>query len=135
MSGEDNPMMDRFDPPDTDDVDGSAEEVPPEEQVEDESSPDNTHDPDNSDNTEQANETDDSNGSEQDTRRNRPHTALYVSEELVDRVEERFNKINGQLMIDGEEPLEKHKHFYEGLLQAGLENEDLEEIVLNQREE
>ena len=126
--------MDRFDPPDTDDVDGSAEEEPPEEQVEDGDSTDNTHNPDNSDNAEQTNETDDSNGSEEATRRNRPHTALYVSEELVDRVEERFNKINGQLMIDGEEPLEKHKHFYEGLLQAGLENEDLEEIVLNQRE-
>jgi hypothetical protein len=134
MSGEDNPMMDRFDPPDTDEDedDGATEKESPQEQVRDRDSSDSTHNPDNSDNTDK---TDNSKGSEQDTRRNRPHTALYVSEELVDRVEERFNKINGQLMIDGKEPLEKHKHFYEGLLQAGLENEDLEEIVLNQREE
>ncbi|WP_152436588.1 hypothetical protein [Halosimplex carlsbadense] len=135
MSGEDNPMMDRFDPPDPDDPD--SEEESPEEQVDE---PDNTDKSDNTDNpaeasqSEQADKTGDSEGSNEDTRRNRPHTALYVSEKLVDRVEERFNKINGQLMIDGEEPLEKHKHFYEGLLKAGLENDDLEEIVLDQRD-
>ncbi|MFC7140010.1 hypothetical protein ACFQMA_09205 [Halosimplex aquaticum] len=141
MSGEENPMMDRFDPPDPDDAD--SEEETPEEQVDEPDSPDSTDKSDNTDNAdnaaqasqpEETDKTDDSEGSNEDTRRNRPHTALYVSEELVDRVEERFNKINGQLMIDGEEPLEKHKHFYEGLLKAGLENDDLEEIVLDQRD-
>lgn len=149
MSGEDNPMMDRFDPPEPEDAD--AEEEIPEQMDEPDSqdSQDNPSNPDiadstdkagNTDNTpqpdqpKQIDETDDSEGSNKDTRRNRPHTALYVSEELVDRVEERFNKINGQLMIDGEEPLEKHKHFYEGLLKAGLENDALEEIVLTQRD-
>ncbi|WP_436931990.1 hypothetical protein [Halosimplex halobium] len=138
MSGEDNPMMDRFDPPDPDDAD--SEEETPEEQVDEPDSLDSTDKSDNTDNTaqtdqsEQTVKTDDSEGSNEDTRRNRPHTALYVSEELVDRVEERFNKINGQLMIDGEEPLEKHKHFYEGLLKAGLENDNLEEIVIDQRD-
>jgi len=135
MSGEDNPMMDRFDPPDPDEGNESAEEKSSEEQADKMDGPDNSENTDNTTQTEQTDKTDDSDGGKNDTRRNRPHTALYVSEGVIDQVEERFNKINGQLMIDGEEPLEKHKHFYEGLLKAGLQNDDLEEIVLSQREE
>jgi hypothetical protein len=135
MSGEDNPMMDRFDPPDPDEGNGSTEEKSSEEQADKMDGPDNLDNTDNTTQTEQTDKTDDSDGEKNDTRRNRPHTALYVSEGLVDQVEERFKKINGQLMIDGEDPLEKHKHFYEGLLKAGLQNDDLEEIVLSQREE
>jgi hypothetical protein len=53
----------------------------------------------------------------------------------VEKVDERYRKINGQLMIDGKEEIEKHKHFFEGLIKAGLDHDDLEEIVLNQRDQ
>jgi len=140
---DDNPLMDRF------------EEHKPQSSDEDEDSStgdetafsDNTDNPDNTEavQAEETTETspnksepdsqtsDDSDSSDTDTRRSRPHTAIYISEGLVEKVDERYRKINGQLMIEGKEEIEKHKHFFEGLIKAGLDHDDLEEIVLNQR--
>jgi len=142
---DDNPLMDRF------------EEHKPESSKEKKESPtDNeSSSPDNMDNlgdTESAeteevvkssseedepdNKTSDtSSSSTDDTRRSRPHTAIYISEDLVEQVNERYRKINGQLMIEGNEEIEKHKHFFEGLIKAGLNHDDLKEIVLRQRDD
>lgn len=142
---DDNPLMDRFDehkPGNSEDEKGSPTD-------DGASSSDNM---DNLDNTEDAeiaevvessseeNEPESktlgtSSSSTDDTRRSRPHTAIYISENLVEQVNERYRKINGQLMIEGKEEIEKHKHFFEGLIKAGLDHDDLEEIVLRQRED
>jgi len=134
---DDNPLMDRFE-----------DHKPQNSEEDEEPSSDNV---DNSDNTGDA-ETEEmvesssaesepeskttstSDSSTDDTRRSRPHTAVYISEDLVEEVNERYRKINGQLMIDGKEEIEKHKHFFEGLIKAGLDHDELEEIVLSQRE-
>lgn len=139
MSDE-NPLMDRF------------EEHKPQSSQEGEKSSTSdtapTDDTDNPDNTEDIGSDETSSGqseqesqtpsgsvsSDTDTRRSRPHTAIYISEDLVEKVDERYRKINGQLMIEGNKEIEKHKHFFEGLIKAGLDHDELEEIVLSQRE-
>ncbi|WP_147439956.1 hypothetical protein [Haloarcula sp. Atlit-7R] len=142
---DDNPLMDRF------------EEHKPESSDEGKESPtdDEATSSDNVDNLENTTETETeeavesqsegsksasktsstSDSSTGDTRRSRPHTAIYISEDLVEEVNERYRKINGQLMIEGKEEIEKHKHFFEGLIKAGLDHDELEEIVLRQRED
>ena len=140
---DDNPLMDRFEEhkpgssaekkePSTDDEAGASENV---------DNLNNTADSNTEEVTESASvenepesETSDTSDSLiDDTRRSRPHTAIYISEDLVEQVNERYRKINGQLMIEGKEEIEKHKHFFEGLIKAGLDHDDLEEIVLRQR--
>jgi len=141
---DDNPLMDRFEEhkPQSSDEDGDSSTG------DETASSDNTDNPDNTEEV-QAEETDetssknsesdsqdtgDTDSSDTDTRRSRPHTAIYISEELVEKVDKRYRKINGQLMIEGNEEIEKHKHFFEGLIKAGLDHDELEEIVLSQRE-
>lgn len=134
-SAVENPMVDRFDPPDGPGGDTSSTEADTPDQEDDAGDTDNsdtTDSTDNTDNSDQAAESDSSSG---ETRRDRPHTAIYVSEDLVERVEDRFTKMKGELMLEGKQGLEKHRHFYEGLLEAGLENDDLDDIVMEKFEE
>lgn len=151
MSDE-NPLKDRFDPiePDQEDQSSSSDSSQTEETEGSDSvdKSDNTDKVDKSDNTEGVNTTDktdevdnadsgsDADGhSKSNTRRDRPHTAMYISADLVDRMKDRYRKINGELMINEGEEIELNKHFYEGLIKAGLENPELKELVLAQRDE
>ena len=128
----DNPLSDRFDPPEKqeettkDDTVNDTGNTPEMSEGDNASKTDN---PSNPDSEKRSNE-----GSASDTRRDRPHTAMYISADLVDRMKTRYRKINGELMINEGEEIELNKHFYEGLIKAGLEHPDLEEIVLEQRE-
>jgi hypothetical protein len=143
---DDNPLKDRFDPiePDQEEQSSSSESS----QTEETESSDSLDSLDKTDNTDEVDKIDGADGvdktdsegesdgsSKSDTRRNRPHTAMYISEDLVDRMKDRYRKINGELMINEGEEIELNKHFYEGLIKAGLENPDLKELVLAQREE
>jgi hypothetical protein len=149
---DDNPLKDRFDPidPEQEEQHSSSESSQTEktESSDSRGNTDNMDNADNLDNTDGADKSDnveevdgaDSGGgssenSKSDTRRDRPHTAMYISADLVDRMKGRYRKINGELMINEGEEIELNKHFYEGLIKAGLENPDLKDIVLNQREE
>lgn len=148
---DDNPLKDRFDPIDPEQEEQrSSSESSQTEETEGSDSLDNTDNADkadNLDNTDGADKSDNVEGvdgtdggesdedSKSDTRRDRPHTAMYISADLVDRMKGRYRKINGELMINEGEEIELNKHFYEGLIKAGLENPDLKEIVLDQREE
>ena len=141
---DDNPLMDRFEEHKPQDNDDEEESTGDDEAAQS----DNTDNLDSTDNIETKESTETSTvqtesdsqdssasgSSDTDTRRSRPHTAIYISEGLVEKVDERYRKINGQLMIEGNEEIEKHKHFFEGLIKAGLDHDDLEEIVLNQRD-
>lgn len=66
------------------------------------------------------------------TVRSRSPFPLYVTPELKETVQNRFEKFNAQRTLNDEPQVEKHKHFMEGLLRAGLEHPDLEEYVLNE---
>lgn len=77
------------------------------------------------------------NGSESEggTVRSRPPFPLYVTPELKETVQNRFEKFNAERTLNDEPQVEKHKHFMEGLLHAGLDHPDLEEYVLDEFEE
>lgn len=71
-------------------------------------------------------------GSKEGTVRSRSPFPLYVTPELKETVQSRFEKFNAQRTLNDEPQVEKHKHFMEGLLRAGLDNSDLEEYVLEE---
>ncbi|WP_139171102.1 hypothetical protein [Halorientalis regularis] len=131
-----NPLKDRFDPIEPDqEEESSASESSQTEETESSDSVDKTDKIDNTSETDETDSGSESAGSSKtDTRRDRPHTAMYISADLVDRMKDRYRKINGELMINDGEEIELNKHFYEGLIKAGLENPDLKDIVLDQRE-
>lgn len=66
------------------------------------------------------------------TVRSRSPFPLYVTPDVKQAVQDRFEKFNAQRTLNDEPQVEKHKHFMEGLLQAGLDNPDLEEYVLSE---
>jgi cobalamin biosynthesis protein CobT len=70
--------------------------------------------------------------SEGDTVRSRSPFPLYVTPELKGTVQNRFEKFNAQRTLNDEPQVEKHKHFMEGLLRAGLDHPELEEYVLDE---
>lgn len=71
-------------------------------------------------------------GAGEDTVRSRSPFPLYVTPELKGRVQNRFEKFNAQRTLNDEPQVEKHKHFMEGLLRAGLDHPELEEYVLEE---
>jgi cobalamin biosynthesis protein CobT len=70
-----------------------------------------------------------------DTVRSRSPFPLYVTPELKGAVQNRFEKFNAQRTLNDEPQVEKHKHFMEGLLRAGLDHPELEEYVLEEFED
>lgn len=70
--------------------------------------------------------------SKEGTVRSRSPFPLYVTPELKETVQSRFEKFNAQRTLNDEPQVEKHKHFMEGLLRAGLDNSDLEKYVLEE---
>jgi hypothetical protein len=69
---------------------------------------------------------------EEGTVRSRSPFPLYVTPDLKETVQNRFEKFNAQRTLNDEPQVEKHKHFMEGLLRAGLDHPDLEEYVLDE---
>lgn len=61
--------------------------------------------------------------------RSRSQYPMYLSEELQDKLDDRFNKFNARRELDDEEQVEKHKHFLEGLVRSALDSEDFEEYI------
>jgi hypothetical protein len=66
------------------------------------------------------------------TVRSRSPFPLYVTPDLKETVQNRFEKFNAQRTLNDKAQVEKHKHFMEGLLRAGLDHPDLEEYVLDE---
>lgn len=72
---------------------------------------------------------------EKDTARSRSPFPLYITPDLKDGVQNRFEKFNAERTLNDEPKVEKHRHFMQGLLRAGLDHPDLEEYVLEEFEE
>lgn len=72
---------------------------------------------------------------EQDTARSRSPFPLYITPALKEGVQKRFEKFNAKRTLNDEPQVEKHKHFMQGLLRAGLDNSDLEEYILEEYED
>jgi hypothetical protein len=81
--------------------------------------------------------TDSADGTDDDgeTTRSRSPFPLYVTPALKADVQNRFEKFNARRTLNDEPQVEKHKHFMEGLLRAGLDNPDLEAYVRDEFEE
>ena len=100
-------------------------------------SPDNTESTQITQSTDESSEDDETgNGTESETEegtvRSRSPFPLYVTPDLKETVQNRFEKFNAQRTLNDEAQVEKHKHFMEGLLRAGLDHPELEEYVLDE---
>jgi hypothetical protein len=100
-------------------------------------SPDNTESTQITQSTDESSEDDENgNGTESETEegtvRSRSPFPLYVTPDLKETVQNRFEKFNAQRTLNDEAQVEKHKHFMEGLLRAGLDHPELEEYVLDE---
>jgi hypothetical protein len=71
---------------------------------------------------------------EQNTARSRSPFPLYITPELKADIQKRFEKFNAERTLNDEPQVEKHKHFMQGLLRAGLDHSDLEEYILEEFE-
>ena len=69
---------------------------------------------------------------EQDTARSRSPFPLYITPELKEKVQKRFEKFNAERTLNDKPQVEKHKHFMQGLLRAGLDQPELEEYILEE---
>lgn len=68
------------------------------------------------------------------TRQTRSQFPMYLSDELQEAVNERFEKFNAHRVLNDEPQVEKHKHFLEGLVRAGLDSDELETFVTDEFE-
>ena len=85
---------------------------------------------DNTGNTEDADYAGDaSNAQDTDSTRSRSQYAMYLSEDLQKELNNSFERLNAQRVLDDKEKVEKHRHFLEGVVRAGLDHPDLNEYV------
>lgn len=61
--------------------------------------------------------------------REQRHVAMYLSEALQEELNDSFERLNAQRILDDKEKVEKHRHFLEGVVRAGLDHPDLDEYV------
>lgn len=61
--------------------------------------------------------------------RSRSQYPVYLSEELQEKLDDRFNKFNARRELDDKEQVEKHRHFLEGLIKSALEQDSFEDYV------
>lgn len=66
--------------------------------------------------------------------RDRPQTAMYLPEELRERLLDVYEKLDARSKLDDDGEIEKHRHFYEGLVECALDSDDLEEYVQEKRD-
>lgn len=65
-----------------------------------------------------------------DSTNSREQFPMYLSDELREDLDDRFEKFNARRRLDDLETIEKHKHFMEGLIRNGLEKDGLDKAVL-----
>ena len=61
--------------------------------------------------------------------RNRTQYVMYLPDDLQKELNDLYDQYNGQSLINGNGGIEKHKDFLEGLVRAGLNNDDLDEYI------
>lgn len=81
-----------------------------------------------------ADDTDDAGSGSSGSVRDRPQTAMYLPEELRQRLLDVYEKLDARSKLDEDGEIEKHRHFYEGLVECALDSDDLEEYVREKRD-
>ncbi|WP_266080806.1 hypothetical protein [Haladaptatus caseinilyticus] len=64
-----------------------------------------------------------------DSTRNRTQYVMYLPDDLQQELNDLYDQYNGQSLVNGNGGIEKHKDFLEGLVRAGLDNENLDEYI------
>ena len=64
-----------------------------------------------------------------DATRSRSQYPIYLSGELQEKLDDRYNKFNARRELDDKEQVEKHRHFLEGVIRSALDQENLEEYI------
>lgn len=67
--------------------------------------------------------------SHSDSTRSRSQYPIYLSGELQEELDDRYNKFNARRELDDREQVEKHRHFLEGVIRSALDQENLEEYI------
>ena len=67
--------------------------------------------------------------SSSDSTRSRSQYPIYLSGELQEQLDDRYNKFNARRELDDKEQVEKHRHFLEGVIRSALDQENLEEYI------
>ena len=67
--------------------------------------------------------------SRSDSTRSRSQYPIYLSGELQEELDDRYNKFNARRELDDKEQVEKHRHFLEGVIRSVLDQENLEEYI------
>lgn len=70
-----------------------------------------------------------------DSTRNRKQVAFYLSETTRERLSERYDEYDALSKLAGEGGIEKHKDFLESVVRAGLESDQLDDLVGVDRDE
>lgn len=63
------------------------------------------------------------------TRSTRTKYPIYLTETFQEELNQRYKRMNAQRIMDDEPEIEKHKHFLEAVLRAGLDRDDLDDYV------
>lgn len=61
--------------------------------------------------------------------KDRPSVLMYLPEETRQELDIRFDELNAQYKRQHGEPLEKNRDYYPAVIQAGLSDQSLEEIL------
>lgn len=61
--------------------------------------------------------------------KDRPSVLMYLPEELHSDLDIRFDELNAQYKREHGEALEKNRDYYPAVIKAGLEGEDIKEIL------
>ncbi|WP_251344603.1 hypothetical protein [Haloplanus halophilus] len=63
------------------------------------------------------------------TRRTRSKYAVYLTEEFQEELNQAYTKANAQRVMADKGEIEKHKHFLEAVMRAGLSQDDLDAYI------
>ncbi|WP_193310775.1 hypothetical protein [Halorubrum halophilum] len=95
----------------------------------DESETDNTGDTGSTSSGGETSSTEKTRGPDPDpnsTRRTRTKYAVYLTEEFQEELNQAYTKANAQRVMEDKGEIEKHKHFLEAVMRAGLNHDDLD---------
>jgi len=66
---------------------------------------------------------------EQKSVKDRPSVLMYLPEDLHNDLDIRFDELNAQYKREHGEALEKNRDYYPAVIKAGLEGEDIKEVL------
>jgi len=90
---------------------------------------DKTNMSDTSAQTAQADESEQNDESDKTPLKELPSVLMYLDEDLKTELDARFDELNAKHRREHSEALEKNRDYYPAVVQAGLEGEDIEDVL------